>query len=404
MAATIEIIEDGSTVSIDIIDQIVSVDVSETGPQGPQGAAGNIGATGLQGPSGVIAVTSPITNTGSSTAATIGIDQTLLTISPSQVTGTAAILGANTFTGKQTLPASTTGAASLNLANGTAPASPATGDLWANSGSLIYQSSLGGQTLAFLSSNITGNAASITGNVTASQVTGTAVVQARTVNTDETTLTGGGNLSANRTLSIKASGVGTTQLATAAVTPAKTLAPSGTVAGVGSVFYYKNPLPKLKKGGFLTSSVSGSGATVTVNTSAAHGLSTDDFVFLTGGLDAGGNPVYQTAGKITVVTTTQFTFPSTATGTASSQPTWIGGTGDGTLSAFISSNPTSAAVSWWWIINHNMNRATTAFLIAASGGNLAVTKTWSLDNNWIVLNGSANSATTANALTAIVLG
>lgn len=43
------------------------------GPQGSAGATGSTGATGAQGPSGVIAVTAPITNTGTSTSATIGI-------------------------------------------------------------------------------------------------------------------------------------------------------------------------------------------------------------------------------------------------------------------------------------------------------------------------------------------
>ena len=43
------------------------------GPTGPTGATGPTGPTGA---SGVIAVTSPITNSGTSTSATIGIDQT----------------------------------------------------------------------------------------------------------------------------------------------------------------------------------------------------------------------------------------------------------------------------------------------------------------------------------------
>lgn len=81
-------------------------DTGDTGPQGPQGiqglkgdkgdtgdtgATGATGATGPQGPSGVIAVTAPITNSGTSTSATLGINQALLTIAPSQVTGTAVI-------------------------------------------------------------------------------------------------------------------------------------------------------------------------------------------------------------------------------------------------------------------------------------------------------------------------
>ncbi|NBW19878.1 MAG: hypothetical protein EBR82_69080, partial [Caulobacteraceae bacterium] len=96
-----------------------------------------------------------------------------------------ALLSANSFTGKQTLVTSTTSQASLNLANGTAPTSPVTGDLWAASGSLFYQSSLGAQTLAFLSSNITGTSAGVSGTQTANTVyaapngsSGTAVFRA----------------------------------------------------------------------------------------------------------------------------------------------------------------------------------------------------------------------------------
>lgn len=75
-----------------------------TGPQGPQGekgdkgdtgatgAKGDTGDTGAQGPSGVIAVTSPITNTGTSTSANIGIDQTQITIAQSQVTNLVSAL------------------------------------------------------------------------------------------------------------------------------------------------------------------------------------------------------------------------------------------------------------------------------------------------------------------------
>jgi hypothetical protein len=71
---------------------------------------GEIGATGPQGPSGVIAVTSPITNSGTSTSATIGIDQSLLAIGQSQVANLttdlaakANLAGGNSFTGTQTI-------------------------------------------------------------------------------------------------------------------------------------------------------------------------------------------------------------------------------------------------------------------------------------------------------------
>ena len=58
-----------------------------TGDTGPTGPQGNIGPTGPTGPSGVISVTGPITNSGTSTAANIGIDQTLISIANTQVTG-----------------------------------------------------------------------------------------------------------------------------------------------------------------------------------------------------------------------------------------------------------------------------------------------------------------------------
>ena len=59
-------------------------DVGPTGPQGDIGPQGDVGPTG---PSGVVSVTGPVTNTGTSTAANIGIDQTLLSIANTQVTG-----------------------------------------------------------------------------------------------------------------------------------------------------------------------------------------------------------------------------------------------------------------------------------------------------------------------------
>ena len=54
-------------------------DTGDTGPQGPKGdtgATGPKGDTGDQGPSGVVSVTAPITNSGTSSAAVIGLDTT----------------------------------------------------------------------------------------------------------------------------------------------------------------------------------------------------------------------------------------------------------------------------------------------------------------------------------------
>lgn len=83
----------------------------------------NAGATGPQGPSGVVSVTAPITNTGTSTAANIGIDQTGLTLAQSQVTGlvtalsgTAKLASANAFTvGGHTITSETIGIINLSL-------------------------------------------------------------------------------------------------------------------------------------------------------------------------------------------------------------------------------------------------------------------------------------------------
>jgi len=67
--------------------------------------SGEVGQTGAQGASGVISVTSPITNSGSLGSAIIGLEQTALSITQSQVTNLttdlanrAVLNAANTFT------------------------------------------------------------------------------------------------------------------------------------------------------------------------------------------------------------------------------------------------------------------------------------------------------------------
>ena len=75
------------------------------GPQGQKGSGGGKGEKGDTGSSGVVSVTAPITNTGTSTAANIGIDQSGLTLAQSQITNLLTDLGAKanlanpTFTG-----------------------------------------------------------------------------------------------------------------------------------------------------------------------------------------------------------------------------------------------------------------------------------------------------------------
>jgi collagen type VII alpha len=69
-----------------IVTPPASITVSVNPVTGAQGLTGPTGATGA---SGVISVTSPITNSGTSTSAQIGINQSLLSVGPGQVTGTA---------------------------------------------------------------------------------------------------------------------------------------------------------------------------------------------------------------------------------------------------------------------------------------------------------------------------
>lgn len=99
-------------------------DTGDTGATGPKGdigatgAKGDTGATGAQGPSGVVSVTAPITNTGTSTAAVIGIDQTGITVAESQVTNLVTDLAAKVPTSRTistTAPLTGGGDLSANL-------------------------------------------------------------------------------------------------------------------------------------------------------------------------------------------------------------------------------------------------------------------------------------------------
>jgi hypothetical protein len=101
MSDVIEIIQD--VTNLTVTEEVTTLTVASDGPQGPTGPTGATGATGATGPSGVIAVTSPITNTGTSTSANIGINQSLIAIAETQVSGLTAkyaqLATANTFTG-----------------------------------------------------------------------------------------------------------------------------------------------------------------------------------------------------------------------------------------------------------------------------------------------------------------
>lgn len=90
-----------------IVSEVIVVEVAQAA--GPQGADSTV--PGQPGPSGVITVTAPITNTGTTTSAHLGIDQTALTITPAQVTGTAVVT------------------ADVRLSNSRIPTGAAAGDL-----------------------------------------------------------------------------------------------------------------------------------------------------------------------------------------------------------------------------------------------------------------------------------
>jgi hypothetical protein len=107
--------------------------------------AGEIGLAGSTGASGVVAVTSPITNTGSASSAIVGIDQTLLSITRSQVSDFTSGTVASAGTAQQA---------------GTAVYAT-------NSGTAVYATTSG--TAVFATNS--GTAVNISGTVTQSQVT-----------------------------------------------------------------------------------------------------------------------------------------------------------------------------------------------------------------------------------------
>ena len=87
-------------------------DTGPAGPTGPAGADSTVpgppGADGPAGPSGVISVDAPITNTGTSTSAVLGLDQSQITIAQSQVTNLVSDLEAKAPVASPTLTGTTT--------------------------------------------------------------------------------------------------------------------------------------------------------------------------------------------------------------------------------------------------------------------------------------------------------
>lgn len=128
----------------------VSVLSGQPGPRGIQGEKGEKGDPGSDGPSGVISVTSPVTNTGTPTAAELGLDQTALSIGQSQVSGLSTALsdkasltsdnsfsGGNVFTSTDVTVPAVTVVASEN------------GDLYNDSPAIVVHDASNGNIEAF---------------------------------------------------------------------------------------------------------------------------------------------------------------------------------------------------------------------------------------------------------------
>jgi hypothetical protein len=77
----------------------------------------------------------------------------------------AVALAGSTMTGKLITATSAAGAAGFNLPHGVAPTTPVDGDLWSTTTAVLARINGATKTVAFTDSNITGNAANVTGTV-----------------------------------------------------------------------------------------------------------------------------------------------------------------------------------------------------------------------------------------------
>ena len=121
---------------------------------------GTYGGTGVNNGSSTITIGGNVTVSG---AYTLGITLSNNTSITLPTAGTLAILGANTFTAKQTLVAPSTSTASILIPNGAAdPTAPVSGDVWANAGAFKWYNGSATKTFAFTDSSITGTATNAT--------------------------------------------------------------------------------------------------------------------------------------------------------------------------------------------------------------------------------------------------
>lgn len=166
-------------ISVNVTETVVNTDVTNTDitvALTEQTTNVELTYPGPQGASAIVNVTTPITNTGTTTEPNIGIDQTLLSLARTQIVGTAVTEAA----GK----ALTAGTADYATLAGTSSFST-------NAGTATYATNAGSATTAGTAdyATLAGTAVNISGTIAPTQVTGTAAILGANTFTDQQTIT-----------------------------------------------------------------------------------------------------------------------------------------------------------------------------------------------------------------------
>jgi hypothetical protein len=129
---------------------IAFTDSTLTGTWNGAVVAGQYGGTGVANTGKTITLGGNFITSGAYQITLTATNTTSVTLPTS---GTLAILGANTFTAKQTFVAPSSSTASILLPNGAAdPSSPVSGDMWANSGTIKWHDGVKANRVAFMDS------------------------------------------------------------------------------------------------------------------------------------------------------------------------------------------------------------------------------------------------------------
>jgi len=321
-----------SVVALTVVSNPVAVTVSDVGIQGPTGLTGATGATGATGSSGVIGVTAPITNSGTSTSAQLGLDQTALSITPSQVAGTAVITTDSRLSDTRTptdasvtdakiattlSPSKITGTAAVL---GSANAFTVGGHTITNAVASIIPLQINGA--ASQSANlfeVRNSTPAIIARITSSGGVFLDALGASTVNAGNAFVVGsayGGVRYNNAMVSIPAlSQIGTIIRASASQTPDLFQFQSSTSTILGghnalAQIYSGSTAPLYKAQGGATTATLGDGTTATITTTSAHGFAVGDLVVVAGITPAGYNGTF----SITAVGTTTISYLNATTG------------------------------------------------------------------------------------------